>query len=143
VIGGVLSVQVRSVKTVCKVVEMNPYTPPAGEPSFGTSKPVIRWPLRKRLRLFIGFAFTSLVLTFGLFHAFFIVYLGDPEPLGTDVAHRYIMAIIGIGLPIQCLLSAFAFSRRLGWTMVICNCFVLGVQLLCVYGIIQAVLSGP
>ena len=135
--------QIRGAKTVRKVVAMNPYTPTARDPSLGTSNSVHRWPLRTRLRLFIGFALASLVLTFGFFHAFLTVYLRNPAPLGTEVAHRYIMAIIGIGLLVQCLLSAFAFSRRLGWTMIMCNCFVLGVQLLCVYGIIQAVLSGP
>lgn len=134
---------IRSAQTVWDGALMKPYSPPAGDSSPGTLEPGFRWALRTRLKLFIRFACASLVLTFGLFHAFFIICFGDPEPLGTQVVHRYLMAIIGLGLPIQVLLSAFALSHRLGWTMVIGNYFVLGLQFVCVCGIILAVLSGP
>ena len=84
-----------------------------------------------------------MALTLGFFHAFFIVCFGDTEPLGTEIAHRYIIAIVGIGLPIQCLLSAIALNRRLGWVTVGFNCVILGVQLFYVFELIKAVASGP
>ena len=122
---------------------MNPYASPTQGSAAGNAKLIERWSIRTRLKLFFGFAFTSLFLTFGFFHAFFVLCLGDPQPFGTEIAHRYITICIGIGLPIQCLFSAFAFNRSLAWAMGVCNCVVLSVQLFYVYELIKAVAAGP
>lgn len=126
-----------------KVVTMNPYAPPTEEAMLGIASRSVRWHVRTRLKLFVGFAITSLILTFGFFHGFFVLFWGDLQPFGFDIAHRYMITFVGIGLPIQCLFSAVAFNRRMGWVMAVCNCVVLAPQLYCVYELIRAVASGP
>ena len=122
---------------------MNPYAPPAEGATAGIAKRSEQWSIRTRLKLFFGFALTSMFLTFGFFHAFFVLCLGELEPFGFEIAHRYIITFVGIGLPIQCLFSAIAFNRRVGMAMIVCNCVVLAPQLFGVYELIRAVASGP
>lgn len=122
---------------------MNPYSPPAESSVEGTVKRGDRWSFLKRLRLFIGLVTTSLLLTFGFFHAFFLLCLGDPQPFGTDIAHLHMISIVGLGLPIQCILAAIAFNRKWGWAMALCNCVILAAQLYYVFGLIKAVAAGP
>ena len=122
---------------------MNPYAPPAEGSTTGIAERGDRWPIQTRLRLFVGFAFASLILNFGFFHAPFIIYGGDLQPFGFEIAHRYIFTFVGIGLPVQCLFSAIAFNRRMAWAMLVCDCVVLAMQLFFVYELIRAVAAGP
>ena len=122
---------------------MNPYEPPAEGAEEGIARGSEPWSISTRLKVFFGFVFTSLFLTFGFFHTFFVLSWGDAKPLGTEIAHRFIITSIGIGLPLQCLFSAIAFNRKMVFAMIVCNCVVLALQLYCVNELIKAVVAGP
>ncbi len=122
---------------------MNPYAPPAEGAIPGIAKRGTRWPIRTRLKLFVGFAITSLLLNFGFFHAPFVLFGGDLTPFGFEIAHRYLFTWIGIGLLPQCLFSAISINRRMAWVMVLCNGVILALQLFFVYELFLAVAAGP
>lgn len=77
---------------------MNPYAPPVEGATPGIAKRGVRWPIRTRLKLFVGFAMTSLLLNFGLFHAPFVLFGNDLTPFGFEIAHRYLFTWVGVGV---------------------------------------------
>ena len=115
---------------------MNPYAPPSEDTTPSIAKPNELWMIRTRVKLFVSFAFASLLLTFGFLYVCLALFLGDIGPLKSAIAHRNIIAFVGIGLLAQCLLSTIAFNRKLAGGIVVGNCVVLGIQLFLVYALI-------
>ena len=67
---------------------MNPYAPPAEGSTADIAKRAQQWSIRTRLKLFVGFAITSIFLTFGFFHGFVVLCWGDLQGAHVQVPSR-------------------------------------------------------
>jgi hypothetical protein len=121
---------------------LNPYATNSSVSSSHSIQPA-RWSIRTRLKLLAGFVATSVLLTFGGFHAFFLICFRVLQPIGYDIAYRYIGLAVAVGFFVQCMLTAFAFNRRAASAMVAFNAIVVAWQLLNVCSLIKAVAIGP
>lgn len=73
----------------------------------------------------------STVLSIVCFHSPFVIAYGSlaPDVQGSELCYRWLFTFIGIGLPIQLVMSTFVFNRRLAIVMGVGNLFILLAQL--------------
>ena len=109
---------------------MNPYASPEIDSPLDKT-PIERWTFLSRLKFFLIIAIGSTVLSIVCFQAPFVLYGGRlaPNVQGYELCYRWIFASIGIGLPIQFLMSTVVYNRRLAIVMAIGNSIVLLIQL--------------